>query len=539
MDSFNFEKLLEKNTERFLEELGKPKFEGVKQKLTESEALLFRDSKLDSIKWIFVKKCLTALYVLHKTLEVSMKAFSEANQERVDLKPPKAPPLSPDTLGMGQQKTIQTTLQFVVILAICPNLQPGVGVPIERRSEFGKLVSKSGEEAEEGMKNDCLFMTSKVLMACAESPSLGSLILSRHLNDLLAMLLQLVHTFDAVKSKSKNPPNRGFEKSENLKQSLDGNDTDAKDVESCKHISVKIADVEVAEEMDQESCVGSDVEGVGQKEVGSTVSEQSYNASPENAGSSSSVVGESSEDVNKSSSQPDIDLDLCKTLLAELLRRVRPPLLVKELLVLQAGPGPKMGPAGKPILQRAPTWLRKTCGRLLTDILIKPKGVLNVVQGMLADVSGGTSTSKLSDWRKCDAVAKVIACCPMQQTSMGEYYRQITPQIFELLNIQEKTVARDFLRVACTTISYMASQNFQLTKELVIDPIIEPLMRCTRVTDAKPVGRVIVTDTEISQCVENIHRRDSYFIGVRFAKTAFSQDNVESFYSYRLPWKIG
>ena len=40
-----------------------------------------------------------------------------------------------------------------------------------------------------------------------------------------------------------------------------------------------------------------------------------------------------------------------------------------------------------------------------------------------------TGMSRASDWRKCDAVAKLIACCPLQSLSVESYYKTIGPQV--------------------------------------------------------------------------------------------------------------
>lgn len=34
-----------------------------------------------------------------------------------------------------------------------------------------------------------------------------------------------------------------------------------------------------------------------------------------------------------------------------------------------------------------------------------------------------------SDWRKCDAVAKILAACPQQSLSAESYYSQVCPQV--------------------------------------------------------------------------------------------------------------
>ena len=40
------------------------------------------------------------------------------------------------------------------------------------------------------------------------------------------------------------------------------------------------------------------------------------------------------------------------------------------------------------VLSQSPAWLRKKCGRMLSDILMGPDGVLNIIKGMLGNVPG-------------------------------------------------------------------------------------------------------------------------------------------------------
>lgn len=39
-------------------------------------------------------------------------------------------------------------------------------------------------------------------------------------------------------------------------------------------------------------------------------------------------------------------------------------------------------------LSQSPQWLRKVCGRMLSNILTGPNGVLNIIKGMLGNVPG-------------------------------------------------------------------------------------------------------------------------------------------------------
>ena len=47
-------------------------------------------------------------------------------------------------------------------------------------------------------------------------------------------------------------------------------------------------------------------------------------------------------------------------------------------------------------------------------------------------ISGMTEAA---DWRKCDAVAKVIACCPLQSQSVEKYYSLVAPQVIHWMHM--------------------------------------------------------------------------------------------------------
>lgn len=44
--------------------------------------------------------------------------------------------------------------------------------------------------------------------------------------------------------------------------------------------------------------------------------------------------------------------------------------------------------------------------------------------------AGGTDAEAAAvDWRKCDAVAKILASCPQQCLSLEDYYKRVCPQV--------------------------------------------------------------------------------------------------------------
>jgi hypothetical protein len=74
-----------------------------------------------------------------------MKVFHEQEemkkQQEKELKPSQGPPLSPDTLSVGQQKSVLTAIQFVIVLGLSPNLEEGVGLHANKISGFGTPFS--------------------------------------------------------------------------------------------------------------------------------------------------------------------------------------------------------------------------------------------------------------------------------------------------------------------------------------------------------------------------------------------------------------
>ncbi|KAG8537128.1 hypothetical protein GDO81_025027, partial [Engystomops pustulosus] len=84
------------------------------------------------------------------------------------------------------------------------------------------------------------------------------------------------------------------------------------------------------------------------------------------------------------------------------------------------------------------------------------------------------------NWKKCDAIAKVLASCPQQSTTVEEYYRTVCPQILDLLHIENLLTARQFQRVATETFLKMGRDQPQLAEKYLILPMLKPLLNCTK-----------------------------------------------------------
>ncbi|NWI46354.1 TNG6 protein, partial [Picathartes gymnocephalus] len=199
----------------------------------------------------------------------------------------------------------------------------------------------------------------------------------------------------------------------------------------------------------------------------------------------------------------------------------------------------------------APAWLRRLCGHLLSERLLRPGGVQAVVRGVLEGTDGewgalggaGAEAAAL-DWRKCDAVGKILAACPQQCLSLEDYYRQVCPQILDLLHIQDKVAARQFQRVATTTLLTMAREQPQLAERHLLQPLLAPLCRCSEAAELAledlAAGALLVPEAELGSCVEDVLKvyvvgNDSSslllgslqsVLGVVFSLYSFAKQNV-------------
>lgn len=175
---------------------------------------------------------------------------------------------------------------------------------------------------------------------------------------------------------------------------------------------------------------------------------------------------------------------MCRKALQSLLGKVYQPMVIKELLILQGGPkqaAPARG-TSRAALPAAPAWLRRLCGQLLSDRLVQPNGVQAVVRAIL-EGTGGADT----DWRKCDGVAKILSTCPQQCASPDAYYREVCPQILELLHFRDKLTAQQFQRVATGAALTMLVEKTEFGQQYLLAPLCGPLWRC-----ALPTGQSTV-----------------------------------------------
>ncbi|XP_068170043.1 transport and Golgi organization protein 6 homolog isoform X2 [Antennarius striatus] len=192
--------------------------------------------------------------------------------------------------------------------------------------------------------------------------------------------------------------------------------------------------------------------------------------------------------------------------LRSLLGKVYQPIIIKELLILQGGPkqpgaaGTSSGSSSRAALRSAPAWLRRLCGQLLSERLMQPNGVQAVVRAILGGGAGDES-----DWRKCDGVAKILVTCPQQSTSEESYYRQVCPQILNLLHFADKLTAQQFQRVATRAFLSVVQEKPGFAQQYLLTPLLSPLLSCTTASN-KDHSQTAVEESELTRCIEDVYK---------------------------------
>uniref|UniRef100_A0A1A8J4T5 Transport and golgi organization 6 homolog n=1 Tax=Nothobranchius kuhntae TaxID=321403 RepID=A0A1A8J4T5_NOTKU len=197
---------------------------------------------------------------------------------------------------------------------------------------------------------------------------------------------------------------------------------------------------------------------------------------------------------------------VCKKALKDLLGKVYQPIIIKELLILQGGPkqsapaGSSGGPSGRAGLGSAPAWLRRLCGQMLSERLMQPNGVQAVIRAVLEGGTGGDS-----DWRKCDAVARILVACPQQSTSADDYFRLVCPQILDLLHLRDKLTAQQFQRVATRAALSVVLERPGLAQQHLLRPVLGPLHSCITASSAEHPQEA-VEESALTRCLEDVYK---------------------------------
>ena len=339
----------------------------------------------DIVRWTYVETCLELLKLLKESL-IKLKKESEGKktEPKSGKRGNEAPPLPVDALGVGDQKTVLTAIQFVVILGICPNLLSGVGLPIEKRSGFASLLNIHCNVKSERR----LFECADTLVECTAQSSLGSLVLSRHLGDILSGLLQICYA-----------PVSDYL---NYNKSNESNSTDASNISG-----VGVSNTLASDSRDKTGMICRSVRNPNLETV--IKDDSSVELHP------SDVYKLAESHRNKVDNDHGLFItssqrEKCVCNLQRILDRVYQPMVIRELLFLQGSPvgtvkqankvntgtasvsGEKRRAVKQSVLPpQTPQWMRSVCGQLLSERLMKPNGVKAVLHGVLEGSTGTRS----------------------------------------------------------------------------------------------------------------------------------------------------
>ncbi|XP_033117179.1 transport and Golgi organization protein 6 homolog [Anneissia japonica] len=422
-----------------------------------------------SLEWsaIYLETCLQLLLCLKQSLQKVEEKKENKRDENFKHKRPHdcAPPLSPATLSINDQKVVTTLTQFIVCLGIAPNLDAGVGIPLSMRSDFSVLLSKTSISSDLSLEseNQNLARVMRKLLDSTDLAALGGIILSKYLNDFLAALVQL--SFKPQSSKA----------------------------------------VGDAANLNKESASSITLPDPLSVEKGSSKHPEDHLEAAENA---SNLVGSSdtpNDHLVGSSGTPPVDRHVWRKELELLLNKLYQPMVIRELLLLQGGLSKRVKDRtkAKNPLPPAPVWLRKVCGKLLSERLMKPNGVHNVLCGILDSTGGGAA----DNWKQCEMIAKLLVNCP-KQIHIATYYQNICPQVLDLVTCKDVLLMKKFLRIACCFISDVITRHQDLGQELLIKPLQHPLLKCIDadgILQSTP-GSVFILEDSISTCVDSLHK---------------------------------
>ncbi|KAI8479699.1 Transport and Golgi organization protein 6 [Branchiostoma belcheri] len=111
------------------------------------------------------------------------------------------------------------------------------------------------------------------------------------------------------------------------------------------------------------------------------------------------------------------------------------------------------------------------------------------------------------EWKKCEAVAKLIATCPQHATSKEAYYKFISTEILFLIHLSnDKVLEPALLRVASVAMATIVSQHPLQAEKYLLDPLLQPLLVTIKVSDQQTDNPVIVEDSSLTKCIVNVHK---------------------------------
>jgi len=154
----------------------------------------------DDVYFDFVRCCVHSLV----NLRFELKQLAEQDKEAVEEKKTKEPRLAADALSIQQSKAVERVVEMVVALGVIPNLLPGVGQPIEKRSKHLQDTIKAVPVKSILEKYRQLVYSIESLLELAKFKGFSTLITTRHVSDIMGCLIQISYA-PLMKPKTPEP----------------------------------------------------------------------------------------------------------------------------------------------------------------------------------------------------------------------------------------------------------------------------------------------------------------------------------------------
>jgi len=177
------------------------------------------DVTTEDVKFTYVRNCINSLVNLRielvkavKKADLDSKTSGAGDDDDNDVKKASKPSPAADIISISHQKDICSLVQMVVSLGILPNLIPGVGLALEKRSKFLQSIITGSSSSSDLKKPSILdkykrlVYTLESLLDLAQHRSLSQLIMTKHLGDVLAALVQIGYAPIKKPDKDKTPP---------------------------------------------------------------------------------------------------------------------------------------------------------------------------------------------------------------------------------------------------------------------------------------------------------------------------------------------
>lgn len=136
----------------------------------------------------YVRCCVNAL--INLKFELSSIASIGVEEESGSVSGPK---LELDALSIAQQKNVSALVQMILALGLLPNLLPGIGTPVDKRSIFLQTVVQNIPERAILERYKQLVFSLESLLELSRYKQFNTLIVTKHLGDILGCLVQIAH----------------------------------------------------------------------------------------------------------------------------------------------------------------------------------------------------------------------------------------------------------------------------------------------------------------------------------------------------------